>query len=411
MSTPADSLPSTLRLATFAPFLAASATLAASYGSSFMLADHLRANGLDVSMAGAVISTGIFTTIVCSLLAGWIAQRIGLMPTIAYAALAMAAAMLCFGSITVDTRIAYIGGLLLGVGWSVFYILAPLQLIHYLRPAARIKYLTLLSGAQMAGLGLASPFGHFIAHRTGTLSVVYYGFAAVCTLAAVAFRLVHTAMRNDPHLPTTAVGITPTLAISVLREPTWLPIVMIALAACVFTSLSTYQSTYAESRRLHTDLFFIVFTITTVVLRFTLAPAISKLQVRKLAAVLFVATFVALALFVSNPGNTPMYICATSIFAVGYGLSYSTLNSMAVNIAGEHGLSIPVTSQIFTLAYFVGLFGFPYIAGVLVKYGGINQMLMVTLVIVAANICLLAGLRRPRGKPSSLVNARGDRAI
>ncbi|MDX8442333.1 hypothetical protein [Mesorhizobium australafricanum] len=56
-----------------------------------------------------------------------------------------------------------------------------------------------------------------------------------------------------------------------------------------------------------------------------------------------------------------LYIAATILFATGYGLTYSTLNAMVVNLAGERDLSAPVASQVFTLGYFVGLFGFPYV--------------------------------------------------
>ena len=67
MKTSADPLPSSLAAATFVPFLIASIALAAAYGASFLLSEHLRQSGLDSSMAGAVISTGILTMIVSSL--------------------------------------------------------------------------------------------------------------------------------------------------------------------------------------------------------------------------------------------------------------------------------------------------------------------------------------------------------
>ncbi|MEX3901511.1 MULTISPECIES: MFS transporter [Paraburkholderia] len=402
MSAPAE-LPSALKATAFIPFLVASAALAAAYGASFLLADYLRASGLDVSMAGTVISSGIFTMIISSLFAGWIAQRIGLMSTIIAAAGAMSAAMLAFGLTRVDLRIAFAGGLLLGLGWSAFNILAPLQIIHHLKPSARIRYLTLLSGAQMAGLGFASPTGHFLAHRFGSFYVVYIGLACVCLSAAVALAIVRKLMQGTPHLSMAAVGITPSLAASVLCSTTRMPIAMIGLAACAFAGLSTYQTAYAESRHLPAELFFLTFTLTTVVCRFTLAPAISRLPVRKLAFALFIATLAALALFICNRSSSIVYVISACVFAIGYGLTYSTLNSMAVNLAGDAELSVPVTSQVFTIAYFAGVFGFPYIAGMLVAHGGINLMLTVTLAIASVNVLLLA--RTHSGSPRPAVTA------
>jgi hypothetical protein len=50
---------------------------------------------------------------------------------------------------------AYVGGVLLGAGWAIYYIVAPIHIIHSVVPTARVKYLTLLSGAQMFGVGAA----------------------------------------------------------------------------------------------------------------------------------------------------------------------------------------------------------------------------------------------------------------
>lgn len=152
-----DKLPSAVSLEVSIPFMLGSASLAASYGSSFFLIEALRSIGQSAATAGAVISTGTITTILTSLVAGRIADVLGLMRTITFAAAMIAAAMICFASASILPLFAYIGGLLLGIGWSVFYILAPLQVLYHVQAEARIEYLTLLSGSQMLGIGLAAP--------------------------------------------------------------------------------------------------------------------------------------------------------------------------------------------------------------------------------------------------------------
>ena len=71
----------------------------------------------------------------------------------------------------------------------------------------------------------------------------------------------------------------------------------------------------------------------------------------------------------------------------------STLNGMAINLASEQGLSASASSQVFTIAYFTGLFGFPYAAGVVVTHAGVNWMIVVT---IAVNLPMLThtSLRR-----------------
>ena len=94
-------------------------------------------------------------------------------------------AMACFALLdAAGLPMAYAGGLLLGLGWAVFYMLAPILLIHCLKPKARLEALTLLSGSQMLGMGLAAPLGHFLARQSGRVSAAFAAYAACCAIAA-----------------------------------------------------------------------------------------------------------------------------------------------------------------------------------------------------------------------------------
>ncbi|GLR91419.1 MFS transporter [Bradyrhizobium iriomotense] len=371
----------------------ASSVIAAAYGSSFILPEYMEILGLEREVAGFIISSGMVATIVCCCLAGRLAQRIGIMPTMAAASVVMALAMAAFAAAVLDARLAYADGMLVGVGWSVLFILSPLQIIRHLRPTARIQHLTILSGAQMAGLGLAAPLGHFLTEYTGSMAIMYALFAIACVIATICIGVAQHAMLNVPSVPMPHIEVTLAKTIALLRHATVRPILMIAVAACIFSGLSTYQSAYAASRHLNPDLFFLVFTVTSVALRFSVAHMLDRVPIDQLALTLFFATGASLALFIVNPGDDLLYILAAAIFAAGYGLSYSTLNGIGVNLAGEHGLSVPVTSQIFTLAYFLGLFGFPVLGGQIVAEFGPNAMLLTLLGATVLNGVLATALR------------------
>lgn len=163
---------------------------------------------------------------------------------------------------------------------------------------------------------------------------------------------------------------------------------MMGFSACAFAGLSTFQSLYARPLQLAPDTFFLTFTVTTVALRFSVASLIGRLPLRPLALCLFLVTLAGIALLAVNPGSAWLYVGATVLFATGYGLTYSTLNAMVVNFAGESNLSIPVASQVFTLGYFAGAFGFPYVAGKLIAASGINLALGAMMALVAVNIVI-----------------------
>ncbi|WP_397458327.1 MFS transporter [Pseudomonas asplenii] len=388
-----EPLPDRLPSSAFLPFLIAGVIIAGAYGSSFLLPEYLQAIGFDNATVGRVISTGMISTILCCCLAGWTAQRIGVMGSITVACLAMALAMFAFACVAQVPGAAYPGGLLLGVGWSVFYILAPLQIIHHLRPAARLQYFTIMSGAQMAGLGLTTPLGHLVVKASASYGVFYALLGAACLVSALCVMLARRAMT---HLPTSAIRQVSLRLVdlkALLGSRAALPIAMIVLGACIFSGLSTYQASYAQMRQLKADNFFITFTLTSVLLRFSVARSIGRLPLQRLAIGLFLFTSLSLGMFLLNDDSTLVYLSATVIFAIGYGLSYSTLNSLAVNQAEANGLSPAVTSQVFTLGYFIGLFGFPSIGGAIMSRWGVDWVLACLLVAALTNLALMASTR------------------
>jgi MFS family permease len=283
---------------------------------------------------------------------------------------------------------------LLGAGWSTFYALAPLLVVHCVQPQMRLKYFAMSGGAQAAGLGLASPLGHAANSAFGTLSSVYLAFAALCLISTLSLAAAGHLLRRQPRMPLTALTVTRELAVSVLRNRTLAPITMIALAACVMGGFSTYQTAYAESRHLSPDVFFVVFTVTVVLARFTVAPSIGRVPMSSLAFGQCSTMLVALLLYVLNPGSYLLYVIATILFATGYCLVFSTLNAFAMKLAAEDGLSVAATSQVFTLGYFIGLFGFPFIAGVVLSYAGPSRLVVAMMVLIAINLVVLQILER-----------------
>lgn len=282
--TEAAALPKTIALSASLPFMLGSVCLAASYGASFCLVDLVRAGGHPVTLAGAAVSTGTIATIATSLVAGRIAEKVGIMTMIVMSAAVLAASMLCLSLVNHVVLLAYVGGLLMGVGWSMFYILAPLQIIKHVSGTARIKYLTLVSGSQMLGIGLAAPIGRWLAGWLQSYSEVYLLFALSCGLALILLKFSEVQLRGAAQIKLPASALNVERATSVLRTPALFPILMIGLGASIFAGLSTYQSTYAALHRLTPDVFFLTFTVTTVALRFAIAPMISKFPLYRFTA-------------------------------------------------------------------------------------------------------------------------------
>ncbi len=378
--------------------LASGVILATCYGATFLLAEHLRGQGRDPALAGLVVTTGTLFTIVVALVAGRFAARMGTIRCLALAGAIMALAMAAFAASGRVSGIHLLGGALLGAAWSLFYILAPLPIISGVASGERIRDLTYLSGAQMAGLGLAAPIGERLAGQGLPLSSIYLGFAVLAICATVLLLLAdgRRSQIDTAKAQAGATGVVEHVSIldaknirAVLATPARLPIVLIGLAACTFSALATFQSVYAAERGLAFGQFFLVFTVVTVLLRFALAAHLTRLPAERLAVLLLALVVASLVLFWAGRGGVPIYLMAAALFAAGYGLSYSTLNALAVNRAETAGAAPAAASQIFTIVYFLGLFGFPAIGGFLIRTGG-TAFLLPALVAIAVLALVLA---------------------
>lgn len=405
MSMPDDSMPegdtpsapTRMPGAMLIALLVSGISLAACYGATFLLAEHLRVQGRDPALAGIAVTTGTVFTIAVALVAGRLAARIGTIRCLALAGMVMALAMVAFA---LTGRVAgshLMGGALIGIAWSLFYILAPLPIIARVAAGGRIRDLTYLSGAQMAGLGLAAPLGGALAAQGLPLDLIYFGFALLASGAAILLLAIGDRRAGGAAAGPGAedVSILDSASVcAVLATTARIPIVLIGLASCTFAGLATFQSVYAAERGLAFGQFFLVFTLVTVTLRFGLAAHLTRLPAERLAVLLLTLVVVALVLFWADRGSVPVYLLASALFAAGYGLSYSTLNALAVNRAEAGGAAPAAASQVFTITYFLGLFGFPALGGLLISTGGTALLLPALAALAILALALALGMLR-----------------
>jgi len=83
------------------------------------------------------------------------------------------------------------------------------------------------------------------------------------------------------------------------------------------------------------------------------------------------------------------YLLAAVMLGVGYGLTYSVINGLAANEAPTG-----TTAQallLFSLSYFIGVFGFPLLAGKIIVEHGMATLLFAVLLIAALNWLITVG--------------------
>jgi len=366
----------------FGTFCLSSYLLSLSYGTTFLLAMTLRAHGASEADAGSVISTAMLSTFLAVIFSGHLSDHLGAARSVAVGAVFLAAACLGFAALPGLGVAMMLFGLLLGFGWGVFYTLGPIIVAMLIEPERRVKYFALLSGCMMTGIGTGPLLGRVAQALGYPVEAAFVVAAGASVLGGVMFLLM--APRIQQHQSAVAVSrITPVAARSVLSSKAAFAILMVGLGGAIFGGLSSFQTSYAALLHLDYSLFFIGFMSAVIACRLLVAGFIVKRDPYVMACVLTALIVLSVLMFmywVAGPGG---YLLAAIVLGVGYGLTYSVINGLAANEApaGQTAQAL----LLFSLAYFIGVFGFPLLAGKVIVEAGMAALLQLLLVIALAN--------------------------
>jgi MFS family permease len=364
----------------FALFCLASYLLSLSYGSTFLLSLLIHSRGGNEHDAGSVISMAMLSTFVAVLVSGHLADLLGAARSIALLGLLLVVACLGFALTPGFGEGLMLFGLSLGLGWGVFYTLGPIIVAMLVEPVQRAKYFALLSGSMMTGIGSGPLLGRAASALDFSLTAAFF-IAALASLAGVVifWRLGRALSQHTA--PTSKISWSATR--QVLSSKAVFAIIMVGLGGCVFGGLSSFQTSYAALHGLDYSLFFLGFMGAAITSRLLIAGIVVKRDPYWAACVLSGLMLVSIFLFGFRVSGNYSYLLAAVTLGVGYGLTYSVINGLAANEAPAG-----TTSQallLFSLAYFIGVFGFPLLAGKVIVEYGMPTLLMSVLAVALLN--------------------------
>ena len=354
----------------------------ATYGLTFLLPDLFAQIGGTAADVGTTLGVAALTTLSVVLFLGEVTKRAGVMVPLSVSGILCATSLALFASATSMGLLVLVAGALLGLGWGLFYVLGPIVLAQVLRPDQRVTYFTWLSAFVMAGIGMGPISGYILG-----VTSAFYTVSVLCLVCGAAFGWIAPALdrlrvgqadvENDLSLRN---------ALRVMRSPAWRPIVMVGLGASVFAALSNFQTIYADKAGLSYAVFFLVYTVTVIAGRFAMAHLIGTRAPYGVIAILMGVMTVSVLVFLAQSSNTFVYLIASGLFGIGYGIAYPIVKAMAANDAWP-GMTA-ATLQMFGLAYFIGVFGFPFVAGGLIERHGVSGLLILAAMLSAMEGCL-----------------------
>jgi MFS family permease len=380
------------RQLTFALFFLAVFLQAGAYGLTFMLPRLFDAFEANEKTVGVMLLITTVATLITVYYAGHLSDWLGRVKLLGIACIAIAIALASYGFATGVGLMLIEASILLGFGWGLTYSLAPIVLTRLVTTDQRVRYFAILSVAVMAGFGLSPVLASVLENAGFTVNDAFFVTAALCALAAALFFFLvipvrsHTLQAGPENRSSLTIGA----VTRIFSSPARLPVIMVCIGASVFAGMNNFQTVFADERGLDYVHYFLIYTLTVVIFRIVLAKFKGGKNPYLTIALLQYVMFGSVMLFLMIGGNIPLYWAVAFLFGIGYGVSYPVLAAMAAGDADEELLA--QTLQLFALTYFIGIFGFPLIAGWLIIEMG-SSALLVLVAMLAGGEATMALMR------------------
>ncbi|WP_028696922.1 MFS transporter [Pseudomonas cremoricolorata] len=334
---------------------------ASGYGATFLIAAWFDSQGASELLAGRTLGMALFGTLLGVPLVGWFAGKVDA------ARLAACGALVIAGGYAVFTALPHASSLLpslacalIGLGWGMFYLGAPMALSERIDDHQRGPVFTRFSAFQMSGIcGGPVLLALAMAHSSMSLNSVFLGVSIIALLAS----LLLTCFAHRSPQPSTAAALRPWLrSISRLSRTVAIrPIIMAGLGGAVFSGMMAFQSSLTTGTTSQPSTFFAIHALTAVITRLLLAKHLSSWPRTPLMTTLLLCLMGGLLCLLGLPVHAGFHIAAAALTGAGYGLLYPVIQTWAVNAShpgDRHG-----ALTWFVLAYFIGIFGFPPLGG------------------------------------------------
>jgi len=167
-----------------------------------------------------------------------------------------------------------------------------------------------------------------------------------------------------------------------LRSSSVVPLAMVLLSACVFTTMNSFQTTFADSRHLDFDVFHVTYTIAVIGVRLGLARVLPGSASDRVVAVTTIGVTVAPVAFVFVGTSPVLYCLASLLLGCTYGLGLPAFQARAVDLAGpgERVRMLPMAGLLLEVA----ILAFPVVAGAVVHTSGYRGLFVLLIAITLA---------------------------
>jgi MFS family permease len=261
-------------------------------------------------------------------------------------------------------------GVLLGTAWAVVYTATPMVMSEMVTDEGRATYFGYLTGTQQIGIGAGPVIARLLVETDLGFRGAFLVASAICLTAAgltVAVGFLTSDPRTEDAQAGGGVAANKDAASfgeairRILRSEAAFSLVMILLFACIFTSMTQFQTTFARSQGVDYSVFYVTYTVAVIFSRFVLARMASRFDARLVIASAVSVMGLGMATFLLVGSSVLLYGAASGLLGLGYGLALPSVQAQAVNVSEE-----PVRPRVLPIAgllFQAAILGFPLVAG------------------------------------------------
>jgi MFS family permease len=363
-----------------------------SVGIFLTLPTYLQQQGRTEVFFGQIFAVGAVGALTCVVAVHWLLRRFGLnrvapLGSLAFGLGSLVYALAAYRFSDVDAMF-YAASLLQGVGWGLFLPIGPICISSMVPVKERPRFFAVYGAFNTLGIGVAPIISNL---SMAYLKVGFFDlFVLACLTNLGGYLCSRTAARGNESYAVVSREVSVDAGRNAVLRVFALPSVyffaMMMLCGCIYTSMTNFQTSFAEAMKLDYKLFFLFFTLSIILARFSLGKMISDVPPRRSIPVLVVVMLAAMASLYGVGLSAAFYAASAILFGLSYGLIVPLIQAQATAHAPD-----ALRSQVLitvSMSYLLARYLFPYFAALAIQPFGYGGLLFMLVLCAGANVAL-----------------------